>query len=203
MRLGFKEGWAGWQRKIAVCPKCGSALARHSRRLYGGLWFLVFKLRLVKCSDCGFYFPVPADGSIGRWAPDPAELGLPFRPLELDDLPESTGEPAADARSDKSANRRGKCPGCGSSSVRSSSQGTDRALIRRFEGKDGYRCLKCNASFQRINVTRLIGVALALLTVLAGLSYFGIVALGRPTSPRVLPGVGKDKVPRPSPPVFR
>lgn len=203
MRLGFKEGWVGRQRKIAVCPKCGSGRARHSRRLYGGLWFLVFKLRPVKCSDCGLYFPIPSDGSIGRWAPDPGELGIPFRPLELDDLPGSTGEPAADARPDKSASRRGKCPGCGSYSVRSSSQGTERALIRRFDVKDEYRCLECNASFRRLNLTRLILGALAVVTVLAGLSYLGIATLGRPTSSKVLPGVRKDKVPQPSPPVFR
>ncbi len=200
MRLGFRQGWVGRRRKIAVCPNCGSRRARPSRRLYQGLWFLVFKLRPVKCSDCGFYFPIPADGSIGRWAADSADLGIPFRPLELDDPPEASGELVS---GDKSAKRRGQCPGCGSYSVRSSNPGDDRALLRRFEVRDGYRCLKCNASFRRINLLRLTTVALVLVTVLAGLSYFGIVALGRPTSTTGSPGVMKDKVPRPPPPVFR
>ena len=123
--------------------------------------------------------------------------------MELDDSPETQDEPVAETPPGKAPKKRGLCPNCGSTAVRASRPGTNGALIRSFGAKDEYRCLECNASFGRISLRRLIGVPLVLATILAALTYIAMATLLPPKASTALPGVGKDKVPRPSPPVFR
>ena len=203
MRLGLEEALAGRKRKIAVCPSCGSERARHSRRYYDGPWFLLFRVRPIKCSDCGLYFPIAANGSLRRAVVDLGDLGIPFRPSELDSSPEGPGEPASPPLPDKLPRKRGLCPNCGSNAARALRPGTSGTLLRLFDAKDEYRCHECNASFRRISLVRLVLVALFLFTVLAGLSYIGLATLGRSKASTAPPGIRKDKVPQPSPPVFR
>jgi transposase-like protein len=193
MRLGLKEGWAGRKRKTAVCPSCSSDRARYSRRHYDGPWFLAFRVRPVKCSDCGSYFPIAADASIRRPETDSIDLHIPFRPSELDG-PQDGGAGTFPA---------GACPICGSDQVRPSRPGTDQPLARRLDVRTPYRCARCNGSFRRANPLRLLVLSLLLVGVLAGLSYLGIAVLSWRGRIGNSPHIRKDQIKEPPPPVFR
>lgn len=206
MRLGLKEGWAGRKRKTAVCPNCSSDRARYSRRHYHGLWFLLFRVRPVKCSDCGVYFPIAADATITRPETDPIDLHIPFRPSELDHPAEGFPGGEADELSSESPGpkpSRGACPICGSDAVHPSRPGGDQTLIRRLDVKTTYRCTRCNGSFRRTQPVRLLAFAMILLGVLAGLSYFVIATMGGHGESNRSPRIRKDQIKEPPPPVFR
>lgn len=203
MRLGFEQGWSGRKRKLAVCPNCGSERARYSRRHYDGPWFLLFRVRPVKCSDCGAYFAIALDASIRRPEGNLVDLHLPFRPSELDGAAGPVEDLDADPPSGELSRPKGKCPSCGSDSARLSRPASDQPLITRLDIKAVYRCTECNASFTRIRPARVIAVALLLFIVLAGLSYLAISTLGGRRSSNQSPRIKKDQIPAPSPPVFR
>jgi len=205
MRLGLKEGWAGARRGIAVCPHCASLSARHSRRSYRGLWYFLFRVRPVKCSDCGSYFPIARTGAIRRPETDPKDLHIPFTPSELaapaealadaalDDLPGDAPRPGRLSRS---------CPVCGFEDIRPSRQGIEPTTLR-LDLKTTYRCVRCNASFNRTNPLRFLAFSVVLLGLLAGLSYLGLAVLGARRLSNPSPRIKKDQVKPPPPPVFR
>jgi len=189
-----------------LCPNCSSDRARYSRRHYEGLWFLLSRVRPVKCSDCGAYFPIARDGSIPRPQRDPVDLHIPFRPSELDvmadDLEEGVrGEPSGNpARFPRS---RGGCPVCGCDDIRPSRLENDPSPVRRLDVKTTYRCVRCNASFRRTNPLRFLLFSLILLGVLAALSYLALVALSGRGLQNRSPMIKKDQIKEPPPPVFR
>ena len=205
MRLGLKEGWAGRKRKTALCPNCSSDRARYSRRHYDGPWFLLFRVRPVKCSDCGSYFPIAGDATITRPETDPVDLHIPFRPSELDQPEERLPRgPAEDPPSSPgSPPSRVVCPVCGSRAVRPSNPGGDQPLALRLDMKTTYRCARCNGSFRRTNPVRLMAFVMIVLGGLAGLSYFVIAALGSHGQSNPSPQIKKDQIKPPPPPVFR
>lgn len=205
MRLGLKEGWAGRNRKTAVCPACSSDRARYSRRHYEGLWHLLFRVRPVKCSECGFYFPIARGATIRRPGTDLADLHIPFRPSELDDPAEGfLGAPeAGPSEPPGSTPSRRACPLCGSHVVRPSRPEGEQSLPQRLDIRTAYRCARCNASFMRTSPLRLLAFAAFLLGVLGGLSYVATKTLsGRGPSDRS-PRIRKDQIKQPPPPVFR
>ena len=177
-----------------MCPNCSSNQARYSRRPYEGLWFLLFRVRPVKCSDCGAYFPIAADGSIPRPQRDSVDLHIPFRPSELDPMAED-GEDLWKSR--------GACPVCGCEEVRPSRPESNPSLISRLDPKTTYRCVRCNASFRRTNPARVFLFSLILLGLLASLSYLALAALGAHGLTNKSPRIPKDQVKEPPPPVFR
>lgn len=204
MRLGLKEGWAGRRRRTAVCPNCGSNRARYSRRHYDGVWFLLFRVRPVKCSECGVYFPVSGSATIARPETDPVDLHIPFRPSELDDPAEAFAE-GTDALWDDAGSKpsRLSCPICGSRTVHPSRPGGDESISRRLDVRTTYRCARCNGSFRRTSPLRLVVFAAILLGVLGGLSYLAIATLGSRGRSDTSPRIKKDQINQPPPPVFR
>jgi hypothetical protein len=205
MRLGLSEGWAGTKRRTAVCPQCSSQSARYSRRSYDGLWFQVFKVRPVKCSDCGAYFPIAARGSIRRPERDPQDLHIPFSPSELEARGEVFAEPELDdgeSAGPRTRPSRKACPVCGFEAVRASRQGPEPSA-GRLDVKTAYRCVRCNASFKRVNPLRLLVFSALLLFVLGGLSYVSLRALGGSRVRDQSPRIRKDQIKPPPPPVFR
>jgi len=206
MRLGLNEGWAGRDRKTAVCPKCSSVRARYSRRRYDGPWILVFRVRPVKCSDCSAYFAISADATIMLSETDPVDLHIPFRPSELDDSMEVFLNRAPDqppSASPLSRLARKVCPICRAEAVRPSNPGGDQALFRRLDVRINYRCAQCNGSFSRIDPLRFLAVAVILFGLLGGLSYFALATLGRSVRGNESPRIRRDQVRPPPPPVFR
>lgn len=205
MRLGLKEGWAGRRRRTAVCPNCASNRARYSRRHYDGVWFLLFRVRPVKCSECGAYFPIAGNATITRPETDPIDLHIPFRPSELDDPAEGLpgGEAEAGAEEPGTKPSRISCPICGSRTVHPSRPGGDESISRRLDVKTTYRCARCNGSFRRTSPLRLVAFSAILLGVLGGLSYFAIVTLGSRGRSNTSPRIKKDQIKQPPPPVFR
>ena len=203
MRLGLKEGWAGRRRRTAVCPNCSSLNARYSRRGYGGLWFLVFRVRPVKCSDCGSYFPIAGNGAIRRPETDPHDLHIPFTPSEMAAHAEARSDPD-DPPGDGHgpARLRRTCPVCGFDDIRPSRQAIGPSASR-LDLQTTYRCVRCNASFKRTNPLRLLAFSLLLLGLLAGLSYIGLALLGARRLNNPSPRIKKDQVKPPPPPVFR
>lgn len=173
-----------------MCPNCSSDRARYSRRHYDGVWFLLFRVRPVKCSECGAYFPISGRATIRRPETDPIDLHIPFRPSELDDS-------AARLRGG------GGCPVCGSQAVHPSRPEAEPSLIRRLDVKTAYRCARCNAGFKRTNPLRLLAFSLILFGVLAGLSYLAIGVLGGHGRSNTSPRIKKDQIKQPPPPVFR
>ena len=205
MRLGLKEGWAGRKRKTALCPNCSSDRARYSRRHYEGPWFLLFRVRPVKCSDCGSYFPIAGDATITRPETDPVDLHIPFRPSELDPPVAMRPQGAAEdpGSSPGATPSRVACPACGSRAVRPSNPGGDQPLTRRLDVKTTYRCARCNGSFKRTDPVRLLAFVLIVLGVLGGLSYFILAAMGGHGESNRSPRIKKDQIKPPPPPVFR
>ncbi len=205
MRLGLKEAWAGRKRKTAVCPNCSSDRARYSRRHYEGMWFLLFRVRPVKCSECGSYFPIAAGATIRRPETDPIDLHIPFRPSELDDPPEGLqgGEGDALAKLPGSKPSRRACPYCGSRDIHPSRLEGEPSFTRQLDVRTTYRCGRCNASFMRANPLRLLAFLLILLGVLGGLSYVALVTLGGRGPTDRSPRIRKDQIKPPPPPVFR
>ena len=205
MRIGFDKAWAGWRRRAAVCPGCGSDRGRHSRRRYEGLWPRVLGLRPAKCFECGSYFPIPARVSLRHSEPDPEDLHIPFTPLELEETPGGHAEGGSIFDDLKWWQRlRGACPVCRSSSVRiGRTPAGDLSIVRRLNLQDPYRCLVCNASFSRLNVMRFLALTTLLFVVLGGLSYMVISVLGGPRGSTASPRIKKDQIPPPPPPVFR
>jgi hypothetical protein len=188
-----------------VCPKCSSESARYSRRHYDGPWSFLLTVRPVKCSDCGAYFPLAADGSIRRPETDPIDLHIPFRPSELDapavgHVAPSFEDIGGDAPRTRPSRRA--CPVCGSEAIRASRPGIEPPTSR-LDAKTDYRCVRCNASFRRTNPLRLVVFSLLLLGVLAGLSYLALAALGARGLSNKSPRIRKDQVKEPPPPVFR
>ncbi len=205
MRLGLKEAWGGRKRKTAVCPNCFSDGARYSRRHYEGIWFLLFRVRPVKCSECGSYFPIAGDATIRRPETDPIDLHIPFRPSELDDPAEGLqgGEGDSSAKPPGSRAFRRACPICGSSDIHPSRLEAEPSLTRRLDVRTTYRCGRCNASFMRANPLRFLAFSLILLGVLGGLSYLVIATLGGRGPSDRSPRIRKDQIKPPPPPVFR
>lgn len=205
MRLGLKEAWAGRKRKTAVCPNCSSDRARYSRRHYEGAWFLVFRVRPVKCSDCGSYFPIAPGATIRRPETDPNDLHIPFRPSELDDPLEGiqAGEATALVKPVGSKASRRACPHCGSRDIHPSRTEGEPSLTRQLDVRTTYRCGRCNGSFMRTNPLRLLAFLLLALGVLGGLSYFLITMLGGGGPTDRSPRIRKDQIKQPPPPVFR
>ena len=205
MRLGFKDGWTGRKRKTAVCPNCSSDRARYSRRHYDGVWFLLFQVRPVKCSDCGAYFPISGGATIKHPETDPVDLHIPFRPSELDDSAGGLRGREGDASAEAPGTRpsRGACPVCGSHAVHPSRPGGETSLIRRLDVKTTYRCARCNGSFKRANLPRLLAFLVILFGVLGGLSYLAIGVLGGHGRSNTSPRIKKDQIKPPPPPVFR
>lgn len=205
MRLGLKEGWAGRKRKTAVCPDCSSDRARYSRRHYDGVWFFLFRVRPVKCSDCGTYFPVSGGATIRHPETDPADLHIPFRPSELDDPARGSRGGKADASDEAPGARpsRGSCPVCGSDAVHPSRPEAETSLTRRLDVKTTYRCARCNGSFKRTNPLKLLAFSVVLISLLAGLSYSAIRLMGSRGLANNSPRIKKNQVTQPPPPVFR
>ena len=204
MRLGLEEGWAGRKRRTALCPNCSSDRARYSRRHYDRVWFILFRVRPVKCSECGAYFAIARDATITRPETDPVDLHIPFRPSELDNPAESFSGSHEDAPQDSSGKpSRRACPICGSHDVHASRPGGEQSLTRRIDVKTTYRCARCNGSFRRTNPLRLLVFSLVLLGVLGWLSYLVIAALGGHGPGNRSPRIRKDQIKQPPPPVFR
>lgn len=201
MELGFGEARAGRERRQPACPGCRGTRLRYSRRHYEGVWARVFSLRPAKCLHCGAYFPVSRSSAILDPRVDPAEVNVPFWPLEVEERADR--DAAADPEGAPSetraarAARRGICPHCGSRDIRPSSAEESRLRIETT-----YRCISCNASFQRMGRARL-GVMLFLgLIFLGGLVVLAGLATSRGTS-RPTPTIRRGQVPAPPPPVFR
>jgi len=205
MRLGFKEGWAGRRRRTAVCPNCASRRARYSRRHYDGVWYLLFKVRPVKCSECSAYFPIAGHATIRHPETDPVDLHIPFRPSELDEPAESLPESGMDASGEGPGSKpsRISCPVCGSRAVHTSRPGGDESISRAFEVRTSHRCARCNASFRRTSPARLALFGAILLGLLGGLSYLAITTLGSRGRANASPRIKKDQITQPPPPVFR
>jgi transposase-like protein len=206
MRLGFGEAWRGQRRRSPICPRCGKESARASRRHYDGFWALVFRVRPMKCPDCGFYFSVSAKGS--RWPvqPDPTGLRLAFQASELSetdsgpDVSVPSGRAPAGERTPRGS---GGCPRCGSESVRRAVAGPYESIVSRLHTKDLYRCLHCNASFKRANPLKLLVMTLALSTVLFVLTYLVLEALSRRSKAGGSPTIRDSQLPQEPPPVLR
>ncbi len=194
MHLGLREGLEGRRRKIAICPACSSDRARYSRRHYEGIAFILFRVRPVKCSDCGVYFPIAQDGSIPNPQRDPVDLHIPFRPSELD----TTVEDGEEGRV-----LSGACPVCGSEDVRPSRPESNPSLASRLDVETTYRCVACNASFRRTSPARVLFLSVILLAVLGGLGYLILSVLGSRGQRNLSPRIRKDQVKEPPPPVFR
>ncbi len=206
MRLGFEEAWVGRRRRIAVCPICGGARARYSRRHYEGLWFVLFGVRPVKCSDCGLYYPMAGHGDVSHPPYDPEEVHIPFQPSELDEAMARAAESAADPGSSEPpilSRRKGSCQNCGANALRPSRPGPDRRLRLQLDPRDPYRCLACNASFKRLNMKRLVVLGFVYLAVVAALAYFVASLAGGPARSNRPPRIMKDQLPPQVPPVFR
>jgi len=201
MKLGFAEARSGRERRQAACPGCRGTRLRYSRRRYEGVWARVFSLRPAKCLDCGVYFPVSRSSAILNPQVDPAELHVPFWPLEMEERAErdtatGTDWPPAETRRSR-ASRRGTCPTCGSRDIRPSSADGPRLNI-----KTTYRCISCNADFQGVVPARLLGMLLLGMIALSGLIYLVGLTTGR-SAPKPTPTMRKGQAPKLPPPVFR
>ena len=204
MQLAFGEAWVGRERRSLGCPACRSERLRYSRREYEGFWARLFRLRPAKCLDCGVYFPVSVDSAILNPQVDPAELHVPFWPLEMEERAESaaaTGWAPTDARTPKGGSRRG-CPLCGSESVRSSRPGGE-PLWSRFDIRASYRCASCNGSFRQIVPARFVAGLLIGALALTGLIFLGGLVSRGGASSHQTPRVRQGQIPAPPPPVFR
>jgi len=144
---------------------------------------------------------VARDSTILNPQVDPAELNVPFWPLEMQERADrDTATGSAWTPSEAGAPKgggRGTCPLCGSREIRPSS--ADEPFLRV---KATYRCVACNASFQRVVRARLVSGVLLGMLALAGLISLAGLASGRraPKSPPTLKG---GQIPKPVPPVFR
>lgn len=201
MELGFGEARAGRERRQPACPGCRGNRLRYSRRHYEGVWARVFSLRPAKCLDCGAYFPVSRSSAILNPQVDPAELHVPFWPLEMQERADRDTAAGSDwvpsvPRASMGA-PRGKCPHCGSRDIRPSSVEGLRLNIQTT-----YRCISCNASFQRVAPARLAGMLFLAMIALGGLIFLAGLMSGR-GAPKPTPTMRKGQVPKPPPPVFR
>lgn len=201
MELGFGEARAGRERRASACPGCRGTRLRYSRRHYEGVWARVFRLRPAKCLDCGAYFPVSRSAAILNPQVDPAELHVPFWPLEMQERADRDaaagpeGAPA-ETRSPR-ASGRNRCPHCGSREIRPSS-----AEASRLDVRTTFRCISCNAAFQRVVPARFAALLLLGTVLLGALIFLAGLMTGRgPQKPT--PTLRKGQVPKPPPPVFR
>jgi hypothetical protein len=139
-----------------VCPNCSSESARYSRRHYDGPWSYFLNVRPVKCSDCGGYFPLAADGSIRRPETDPIDLHIPFRPSELDAPGVGYAEPSFEEVEGDAPRRRPSRQGLPGLWLRGHTPvaSRNRAPTSRLDVTD-YRCVRCNASFSELTPLRL------------------------------------------------
>ena len=201
MELGFGEARAGRERRQPACPGCRGIRLRYSRRHYEGVWARVFSLRPAKCLDCGAYFPVSRSSAILNPQSDPAELHVPFWPLEMQERADRDTAAGADWAPPETrpsrASRRGTCPHCGSREIRPSSAEEPRLNI-----KTTFRCTSCNASFQKTVPKRLLTMLVLGMVALGALIFVVGLMTGR-GSPRPTPTIKKGQVPKPPPPVFR
>lgn len=207
MELAFREAWAGREKRAPACPTCGGERLRYSRRQYEGIWARIFRLRPARCLDCGAYFPVSQDAAILSPQVDPADLHVPFWPLEMEERAErdsaaAIGWTPRDARTPRVGARK-VCPLCGSEDVRPSKPGGEEPPLGVLDVTVPYRCVSCNGSFRRVVPTRLaaiIGLVAALLT---GLILLGRLITGARASRPQAPRIKKGQIPNPPPPVFR
>ncbi|MBK5256097.1 MAG: hypothetical protein JJE39_08695 [Vicinamibacteria bacterium] len=79
--------------------------------------------------------------------------------------------------------------------------GGEGPLIHRLELREMYRCLECNSSFFRFNLTRLIAFSLLIFFVLGGLSYAAMRMAGSSGGSKPSPRI--KRVPPAPPPAFR
>lgn len=168
----------------------------------------LFKVRPVKCLACGVYFPMLADATVSTAKTDPVDLHLPFRPVEMDAPVQGRTESESGDDVDFGGpiglvDIRGVCPICESRAVRPSRDLSDQPLIARLDLRAPYRCAECNASFDRILPSRVVGAALLLLLVIGGLSYLANSMFGRRSLPERSPTLSPAQVPKLPPPVFR
>lgn len=201
MELGFGEARAARERRASACPGCRGTRLRYSRRKYEGLWARVFHLRPAKCLDCGAYFPVSRSATIQNPQVDAAELHVPFWPLEMEERADREAaagarEGAAEARLPR-ASGRSRCPHCGSLEIRPSS-GEEPLLNLRTT----FRCIACNAAFQRVVPARFATLLLLGTVVLGAVIFLAGLMTGRAV-PRPTPTLRQGQVPKLPPPVFR
>ena len=207
MELAFGEAWAGRERQTPACPNCRGGRLRYSRRQYEGIWARLFRLRPAKCLDCGVYFPIFQDSVILNPQVDPADLHVPFRPLEMEERAERdsvapTGWPPRDARTARVGARK-SCPICGSDDVRPSRPGGEERLLSALDVTVPYRCVSCNGSFRRVAPTRLAAIILLGTALLSGLIVAGGLLSRGGGSRNQAPRIKKGQIPNPPPPVFR
>lgn len=206
MELAFREAWAGREKRAPACPTCRGERLRYSRRQYEGVWARVFRLRPAKCLDCGVYFPVSQDSAILSPQVDPADLHVPFWPIEMEERAErdsaAGGWTPRDARTPRSGARRA-CPLCGSDDVRPSRPAGDERPLSALDVTVPYRCVSCNGSFRRAVPTRIVAILALVAAVFTGLIFVGRLLTGSRSSGNPAPRIKKGQVPNPPPPVFR
>lgn len=215
MEVGLLEGWRARNRRAEACPYCASRKLRYSRRRYDGVGAALFKLRPVKCVECGGYFPVVSRRSLPQHI-DLVELHVPFRPTEMDPEPDEPRAPRGSGpldlitRPDRPVStgplppgrKPGrKCPDCGARSARPVRDGEPPSFFR-LDALLAYRCSVCNGSFKLVSYPRVFVFFLLLSGLLAAPAYvlnrrnlFG----GNDNSPRMR----KNQVPKVPPPVLR
>ena len=204
MRVGFFEAWSGRKHKASACPNCLSVRVRYSQRSYAGLSALIFRVKPVKCLDCGTYFAVagkratPSDLNL-------AELNIAFRPEELDREPTGGATPDAPPSSHRHSSSRPrarKCPVCGSHSARPARWGPPVSSFR-LDAREYYRCSTCNGSFTRTSPLRLVALLMVLSSALGVIGY--LINRVRPGSTQnpASPRLRQNQVPKVEPPVFK
>ena len=190
MHLGLRDAIAAWkQGEGRRCPGCGADRFRASRRDLSGVWSKLTRTRLVSCIQCGLRFP-----SASRRLAAHDTRSIPFSPLELDE--------AADGRPLRPALLMGGliCPRCESMTIRPAPSASP--VMGIFEVRVLYRCTRCNASYSRVSVTRVVVRFLIFVLALGGALYLVTSGL-RLRSERRTPQLRQNQIPPPAPPVLR